>query len=260
MHSVRFPRQLHVPIPARQVVEPKQSPNSQDVLELRAPAPKRQRVAQPVPPPPDLTRRVQCREPMVVFDLETTGVKTSEARIVQFAGIKRYPDGREEVLCWQINPGMPIPPGATKVHKITDEDVKDSPKWAEVVGPIYRFMRDAPVWVGHNIQNYDVPLLRSELARQGYELPPMLQIDTWPLFAQVAKRKKKGTQGLPGEVDDHKLVTAYRYCTGLSLDGAHDALADARASQVVLDHLVASCPQLPNTPEKLAEYQAPRFN
>ena len=263
MHNLRLPHGGRVTLPQPDGPANLRGANS-DGLEPNTPEARRgiKRPAAPLLPSPrptppagadlnvnlnvNVTRRVQCRAPMLVFDLETTGKYTDSARIVQFAGIKRYPDGREEVLCWRINPGCPIPAGASEIHKIYDADVQESPHWHEVVGPIYRFMRDAPVWIGHNIHTYDVPLLRAELGRQGYELPSATQVDTLPIFQAVVSRPA---------VANHRLTTAYRYCTGQDFDGAHDALADARASLVVLDRLVARFPQLPNTPDKLAAYQ-----
>ena len=67
--------------------------------------------------------------PIVFFDLETTGIDVQKDRIVQISLIKIYPDKREEVLTYLINPGMPIPAGATAIHGITNEDVKDMPNF-----------------------------------------------------------------------------------------------------------------------------------
>ena len=61
------------------------------------------------------------RRPLVIFDLETTGVSVTHDRIVEICLLKVYPDLREELRTYRINPGMPIPAGATAVHGITNE-------------------------------------------------------------------------------------------------------------------------------------------
>ena len=67
--------------------------------------------------------QLNLKNPLVFFDLETTGINISTDRIVEISYLKVYPDGREEAKTMRINPGMPIPPEATAVHKITDADV-----------------------------------------------------------------------------------------------------------------------------------------
>ena len=64
--------------------------------------------------------QLNLKNPLVFFDLETTGINISTDRIVEISYLKVYPDGREETKTMRINPGMPIPPEATAVHKITD--------------------------------------------------------------------------------------------------------------------------------------------
>ncbi|MBQ5879325.1 MAG: 3'-5' exonuclease, partial [Alistipes sp.] len=71
--------------------------------------------------------KLKLKRPIVFFDLETTGVNTSSDRIVEISLIKVMPNGEEIAKTRRINPEMPIPPEATAVHGITDEDVKDAP-------------------------------------------------------------------------------------------------------------------------------------
>ena len=76
--------------------------------------------------------QLNLKNPLVFFDLETTGINISTDRIVEISYLKVYPDGREESKTMRINPGRPIPPEATAVHKITDADVADCPTFKEV--------------------------------------------------------------------------------------------------------------------------------
>ena len=76
--------------------------------------------------------KLQLERPIVVFDLETTGVQITRDRIVEISILKVHPDGEEETKTRRINPGIPIPPEATQVHGISDADVADCPTFAQV--------------------------------------------------------------------------------------------------------------------------------
>ena len=66
---------------------------------------------------------LKLTKPVFFFDLETTGTSITNDRIVEICLLKVFPDGREQAKTYRVNPGMPIPPAATAVHHITDEDV-----------------------------------------------------------------------------------------------------------------------------------------
>ena len=76
--------------------------------------------------------KLKLSRPIVFLDLETTGTDAAKDRIVEISLVKVHPNGDEEVKTRRINPGMPIPPAATAVHKITDEDVKDEPRFEQI--------------------------------------------------------------------------------------------------------------------------------
>ena len=75
---------------------------------------------------------LNLRRPLVVFDLETTGVSVTHDRIVEICLLKVFPDMREEIRTYRINPGIPIPAGATAVHGISNADVADKPSFKEM--------------------------------------------------------------------------------------------------------------------------------
>ena len=77
--------------------------------------------------------------PLVVFDLETTGLFPKKDRIIELGAIKVMPDGTEEAKCWLLNPGIPIPPESSSVHGITDDVVKNCPTFAERADEIFAF-------------------------------------------------------------------------------------------------------------------------
>lgn len=76
--------------------------------------------------------KLRLKRPIIFFDLETTGVDTARDRIVEVSMIKIMPDGEEITRTRRLNPGMPIPPEATAVHGITDDDVRDCPTFPQV--------------------------------------------------------------------------------------------------------------------------------
>ncbi len=72
------------------------------------------------------------KNPIIFFDLETTGTNILRDRIVEISYIKVMPSGNETERTLHINPGMPIPAEATAIHHITDDDVKNAPPFKQV--------------------------------------------------------------------------------------------------------------------------------
>ena len=100
-------------------------------------------------------------KPIIFFDLETTGVDISKDRIVEISFIKVFPDGREMEYSKRINPEMHIPEGASAVHGIYDEDVKECPTFKEVARVIANEFEGCDV-AGFNSNRFDLPLLAEE--------------------------------------------------------------------------------------------------
>ena len=85
--------------------------------------------------------KLKLNKPLIVFDLETTGVNVIHDRIVEIAYIKVWPDGHEESRTQRINPGRPIPEESTRVHGITNDDVKDCPTFQEVAHELFQIFK-----------------------------------------------------------------------------------------------------------------------
>ena len=66
--------------------------------------------------------QLNLRNPLVFFDLETTGIDIAKDRIVEISMVKVMPNGEEIVKTRRINPGMPIPPDSTALHGTTGEE------------------------------------------------------------------------------------------------------------------------------------------
>lgn len=76
--------------------------------------------------------KLQLKKPIIFFDLETTGINLMSDRIVEISLIKVMPNGEEIEKTRRINPGIPIPEEASKVHGIHDEDVAACPSFKQV--------------------------------------------------------------------------------------------------------------------------------
>ena len=96
--------------------------------------------------------------PIVFIDLETTGLSPSYDRIVELSVLKVHPDGPVEERTVRVNPGMPIPAGATRVHGITDEDVADQLAFHGYAKNLIVFL-DGCDLAGFNAIRFDLPVL-----------------------------------------------------------------------------------------------------
>lgn len=154
--------------------------------------------------------------PIVFFDLETTGTDFVADRIVQISVLKVLSDKSEESRTRLVNPGRPIPKEASDIHGITNQDVKDQPKFKEVARGLSDFLSGSDL-AGYNSNNFDIPFLVEEFARCGIEFP-----DTNARFIDVCtifKRKEERT-----------LTAAYKFYCDKILENAHNAEADVRAT------------------------------
>lgn len=158
--------------------------------------------------------------PIIFFDLETTGVNISYDRIVEISCVKVYPDGREVPWTRRLNPEMPIPPAATAVHHITDEDVKDAPRFADVAQTLMESFEGCDI-AGFNSNKFDIPVLMAEFARAGMNF-------------SLAGRNLVDVQTIYHRLEQRTLSAAYRYYCGKNLEDAHSALADTMATYEVL--------------------------
>ena len=102
--------------------------------------------------------QLKLDRPLVVFDIESTGVVPQRDRIVEIAVLKITPDGESRSTVRRLNPQMPIPPGATAIHGITDADVAACPVFADIADKLLAYLENCDL-AGYNIQGFDIPLL-----------------------------------------------------------------------------------------------------
>jgi DNA polymerase-3 subunit epsilon len=159
---------------------------------------------------------MSLQKSIVFFDLESTGVSITQDRIVQIGAIKVNPDGTEEIKNVLLNPTIPIPPGATEIHGISDADVQDKPLFRQVAKSFASWLSGCDL-AGYNSDNFDVPMLIEEFMRVEIAFP-----EKETKFIDVLKIERK--------VNSHKLGDTYQRYTGEELEGAHDALIDIYAT------------------------------
>jgi len=112
--------------------------------------------------------KLQLTRPIAFIDLETTGVTVSTDRIVEIAIVKISPDGSKVVKRKLVNPLMPIPAGASAVHGISDEMVKDAPTFKQIANEVKQFLENCDLG-GYNSNRFDIPMLIEEFLRSGIE-------------------------------------------------------------------------------------------
>ncbi len=185
--------------------------------------------------------KLNLKNPIIFFDLETTGIDVAKDRIVELCYIKVFPNGNEESKSMRLNPEMHIPEGASQVHGIYDEDVQDCPTFADIAVDL-RQVFDGADLAGFNSNRFDIPLLVEEFLRAGIDI-------------DLSKRKMVDVQNIYHKLERRTLIAAYKYYCNKDLENAHSALADTRATLEVLEAQLDRYPSdLQNDVEFLADY------
>ena len=187
--------------------------------------------------------KLNLKNPLVFFDLETTGVNINNDRIVEICYLKVYPNGNEESKTLRINPEMHIPEQSSAVHGIYDEDVADCPTFKEVAKQIARDIEGCDI-AGFNSNRFDVPLLAEEFLRAGVDI-------------DMSRRKFIDVQVIYHKLEQRTLSAAYKFYCDKNLEDAHTAEADTRATYEVLKAQLDRYPEaLQNDMAFLSEYSS----
>ena len=189
---------------------------------------------------------LNLRNPLIFFDLETTGVNAAKDKIVEISYIKVYPNGKEESNTIRINPGRHIPGEATAVHHSTDDDVKNCPSFKDVAKELSRVFEGCDI-AGFNSNRFDLPLLVEEFLAAGVNI-------------DMTKRKFIDVQTIFHKMEQRTLVAAYKFYCGKNLEDAHSADADTRATYEVLKAQLDRYPSLQNDVNFLSEFSTQNKN
>lgn len=189
---------------------------------------------------------LNLRNPLIFFDLETTGVNITKDRIVEISYIKVFPNGQEQEKTIRVNPGMPIPPEATAIHHITDDDVKDKPLFKDIAKDLSHVFEGCDI-AGFNSNRFDIPLLMEEFLRAGVNF-------------DISKRKFIDIQTIFHKMEQRTLVAAYKFYCNKDLNDAHSASADTRATYEVLKAQLDRYSSLENDVDYLSKFSSQNRN
>ena len=179
--------------------------------------------------------------PIIFFDLETTGLDVSTDRIVELCYIKVEPNGNEETCSMRINPERHIPEESSNIHGITDEDVKDCPTFKQVAAKLWHTFEGCDL-AGFNSNKFDIPMIVEEFMRAGIDI-------------DLSKRKFIDVQTIYHKMERRNLVAAYKFYCGKDLTDAHSAIADTKATYEVLQAQLDKYPdELQNDIQFLSDF------
>lgn len=181
--------------------------------------------------------------PLVVFDLETTGLLIDLDRIIEIALIKLFPDGRPPLKLEQrFDPGIKIPAESQAIHGIKNSDLVGKPRFADKAGELFDLFNDADL-AGFAMKRLDIPMMTKEFERSGYHfsMDGRRVIDASTIYQMKERRN---------------LTSAYKLYCGKDLVNAHSAMADVDATYEVLLGQLDRYPDLPR--EVAALHQALR--
>jgi DNA polymerase-3 subunit epsilon len=184
--------------------------------------------------------KLKLKRPLVVLDIESTGVNFVTDRIIELFLLKIKPDGTECNYLQRFNPGIPIPKESTQVHGITNEEVANMPTFEEKAKEILQYLGDADL-AGFNSNKFDVPMLMEEMGRAGLDL-------------EVEKRKLIDAQRIFHQKEPRNLEAAYRFYCQKDLENAHTAEADTRATWDIIKAQIEKYTDLDATVDQLHRF------
>lgn len=178
----------------------------------------------------EVARKVCAAKPVYV-DTETTGLNRTD----EIIEISIVDDDGSVLLETLVKPSQPIPPDATRIHGITNQEVQSARPWP-VVWPLVRSVLFGRLIVFYN-EEFDMRMMQQSHAR--YRLPWKEKFNTFDLLKLYAEYR--------GEWDSyrrsyryHSLANAGRQCK-IDLPNAHRTTADTLLTRALL-HYIAETP------------------
>jgi DNA polymerase-3 subunit epsilon len=160
--------------------------------------------------------KLELDKPLCVFDLETTGTQVTKDRIVQIAIIKLLPNGEQLTYNQLINPEIEIADDIVAIHGITNKMVSSCPTFREKAEEIASFIAESDL-AGYNSNKFDIPVLAEEFIRAEFNF-------------EFENRKFIDVQNIFHKMEQRTLAAAYQFYCNKSIENAHDALYDSKAT------------------------------
>ena len=185
--------------------------------------------------------KLNLKKPIVVFDLETTGLDLVKDRIIQISYIKVNPDGTELRENLFVNPGKPIPQEVVELTGITNEDVASAPTFKQLAATLNQKFEGCD-FAGYNSNHFDIPMLAEEFLRAGidFDFAKCRLIDAQTIFHKMEKRN---------------LAAAYKFYCGRKMEDdfqAHRADQDTEATyRVLMGELDKYAPGVQEEPDRV---------
>lgn len=190
---------------------------------------------------------LNLKNPILFFDIESTGLNVASDRIVEICAVKVMPNGDQEVKTRRINPTIHISEESQRIHGISDEDVKDCPTFNQVAKSLAQWMSGCDI-AGYNSTKFDIPLLSEEFLRAGVDF-------------DFRKRRLIDVQNIFHKLEQRTLSAAYKFYCHKDLENAHSAEADTVATYEILKAQLDHYPDdLKNDMDFLAEFSTKTKN
>lgn len=184
--------------------------------------------------------KLQLDRPIAFLDIEATGLNISKDRIVEIAIIKVNPDGSESEFVSLVNPEMDIPQEVIDIHGITNDKVKDAPKFSQLAPQLIAFIAEADL-AGYNSNKFDIPMLAEEFLRVGSSI-------------DLSKKKFVDVQNIFHKMEQRTLTAAYQFYCKKDIHNAHSALADTKATWEVFQAQLEKYSELKSDVTFLADF------
>ncbi len=170
--------------------------------------------------------QLALKNPIIFFDIESTGLNVASDRIVEISMVKVSPSAgggsnKVEVKTRRVNPTIPISPAAQAVHGISDEDVLHEPTFRQIAKSLAVWMEGCDI-AGFNSLKFDIPMLAEEFLRAEVDF-------------DFRKRKLVDVQNIFHKKEQRTLKAAYMFYCNKDLEKAHSAEADTMATYEVLE-------------------------
>lgn len=182
-----------------------------------------------------IAQYLPLERPLIIFDLETTGLTPGEDKIIEIAYEKILPSGEIVSFCQRINPGQPIPPDASRINGIYDKDVADAPSFAKLSYELWSTFEGADVG-GFNIIGFDLPFLKGEFASVGknFDFTAKKILDAKILYHKMEARDMFAPRNL---------TAAYKLYCSKEHRAAHTGAGDVRATVEILEKQFEKYPE-----------------